>query len=288
MERNYPDFHCRVNTTCDVQRAALKVIFGHVYKGEQESIIFGLNLKQQLPAADGASFIATVTASGATKQDAASHPSRAEKTLEKYTSGPSIGKAKRSNCFGCGSDKYLTVKCETKGDPVVAAKIAAAVEALRERNRLRDRKRERNRRGIPHFEDFKDAHQKILHTQVLATVVKERKEEEENEERRRKDEQRHCDSRRDDDCGEDGYCYGRYYLRDDDRACRPNNAQRDLIMGQAVMTLATRGSPTTKCVLFAVATAIGLLTAIVTTVATFAVVSCTSHASHLFPCLDQI
>ena len=62
----------------------------------------------------------------------------------------------------------------------------------------------------------------------------------------------------------------------------------DHIMGQAVMTLAARGLPTTKCVLLAVATAIDLLTAIVKTVAAFAVVSYTSHASHLFPCLDRI
>ena len=33
-ERNYPDFHCRVDTACDVQWAALKVIFDHAYKGE--------------------------------------------------------------------------------------------------------------------------------------------------------------------------------------------------------------------------------------------------------------
>ena len=170
-----------------------------------------------------------------------SHPSRAEKTLEKYTSDPSIGKVKRGDCFGCGSDKHLAVDCEKKNDPVVAAKIAADVEALRKRNRLRDRKRKRNMRGTPHFNNFKDAHQKILRTQVLVVVAKERKKEKEDKERRRNDEecrrndkkrrrndeQRHCDSRRDDDRGDDGYCLGCYYSRDNNRACRPDNARSD-------------------------------------------------------------
>ena len=77
-----------------------------------------------------------------------------------------------------------------KDDPVVAAKIAAAVEALCKRNRLWDRKCERNRQCTPHYEDFRDAHQKILCTQVLDAVAKEREKEEEDEERRCNDERR--------------------------------------------------------------------------------------------------
>jgi hypothetical protein len=74
-ERNYPDFHCRVDTTCDVQRATLKVIFDHAYKSDQESISFALNLKQHLLGADGSMFVASAVAAGAaTKPEAASHP----------------------------------------------------------------------------------------------------------------------------------------------------------------------------------------------------------------------
>ena len=82
VERNCPNFHQRVDTARDVQRAVLRVIFDHAYKGEQESISFGLNLKQHMPTADGATFIASVTAGGVVKPDTTSHPSRAEKTLK--------------------------------------------------------------------------------------------------------------------------------------------------------------------------------------------------------------
>ena len=48
-ERKYPDFHRRVDTAYDVQRAAPKAIFDHAYRGDRESISFTLNLKQHLP-----------------------------------------------------------------------------------------------------------------------------------------------------------------------------------------------------------------------------------------------
>ena len=113
---------------------------------------------------------------------------------------------------------------------MVAAKIAAAVDEIRNRNRIRDRRRERSRRGTPHFEDFKDAHQKVLRTQVLAVVAKEREQEKEDEERRREDEERRRDEeerRRDDDRGDDGYRRDRYSSRDDGRAYRPDDTRSD-------------------------------------------------------------
>ena len=81
VEKNYPDFYLRADTACNVQLAALKVIFEHAYKGEQESISFALNLKQHLPGADVSTFVASaVVASAVTKPEAVSHPSRAKKT----------------------------------------------------------------------------------------------------------------------------------------------------------------------------------------------------------------
>ena len=64
VKRKYPNFHRHVDTACNVQRVTLKVIVDHAYKGKQESISFGLNLKQHMPTADGATFVATVTAGG--------------------------------------------------------------------------------------------------------------------------------------------------------------------------------------------------------------------------------
>ena len=34
VERKYPDLHFHVDTACDMQRAALKMIFDHAYKGK--------------------------------------------------------------------------------------------------------------------------------------------------------------------------------------------------------------------------------------------------------------
>ena len=58
--------------------------------------------------------------------------------------------------------------------------------------------------------------------------------------------------------------------------------------GQAATTLAVRGLLTMTLVLLAAAPATDLLTAIMTTVATFAGVCYTSNAPHRFPCLDRI
>ena len=137
VERKYSNFHRRVDTAYDVQCAALKVIFDHTYKGKQESISFALNLTQHLLGADGSMFVASVVVPGAAmKPDAASHPSRAEKTFEKYLSGPSKGKIKHGDYFGCGSNDHLAMEYNKKHVPEVAARIDAAVAKMSENNKL--------------------------------------------------------------------------------------------------------------------------------------------------------
>ena len=137
VERNYPNFHCRVDTACNVQRVVLKVIFDHAYKGNQEDIIFVLNLNQHLTGADGSRCITVVAVAGTTiDPGAVSHLSRAKKTYEKYLSGHSKGKIKRGGCFGCGSKDHLAMNCNKKHVPEVAARIDTTVARMRENNKL--------------------------------------------------------------------------------------------------------------------------------------------------------
>ena len=144
VTRNYPNFHHQMGTTYDTQRVARKVIFDHAYKGEQGSISFGLNLKHHMPGADVSTFSTNVVVPGAvTNPKTASHPSRAEKTHEKYFLGRSKENLKGGDCFSCSSNTHLAMYCNNKPEPEVANKIDVAVAKIRENNKLRSQKRDR-------------------------------------------------------------------------------------------------------------------------------------------------
>ena len=96
-----------------------------------------------MSGADASTFSTDVAVPGAvTHPKTASHPSRAEKTYEKFLLGPFKGKIKRGDCFDCSRYKHLTMDCDRKHEPKVASKIDVAVVKMRENNKLRSQKRD--------------------------------------------------------------------------------------------------------------------------------------------------
>ena len=252
IERQYANYCQSIPTTVSAPRKALKVIYNHALKAEQDCKAFNLRLDRKLGRPDASTFVA-----GAHAQ-APSFPSVAENTIAKYLSGPSMGKPKRGPCLGCESVLHLAINYPRQNEPEVRARIHRAVESIRAARKARSNKGERSGKNTPNFSDFSRGHKKKFRSQVLAAMAAE---EEESADDDRSSVPRHndrgsrdsrwvsppsSDTRPDDDYDRRPYYSRGEYDRDLSPPARSNNSGR-AYHGRAVASnVRASGSPTTK------------------------------------------